>query len=482
MSKERIEQYIDYSVFLYIFLFMLYGFVARIIPLYMNIDEQINSLVFVFFAGSGCLLVFLDLIRDQHLFKGKYCWVLYAFIAVMILSSLINIQYGYSDNIKTIIWTGIQVALYYSAYTRVDSEKMLKFLCFIFHMISWIWTIAVIYSLKQFVIMIGYSVEIWPGEWRYQGFSVNRLFGIFNDPNYAGVTSVYVIIMLLFLFKNSKRKWLKAVCVFASFFHIVYIILSGSRTAKVCSIIVSFILIFFLIRNQFQENKVLKKNVLSCLCACLAVCFIVGIGLGLREGLPYIPKWYAGVVLDGQTKSGDKGEESEQSIEEVIAESVSKTEADSFLQRGDVERSTHTRQKIWENYIRGLKGRYIIGASPRNIDKYIEDVHPDIYIQNEGYETHSGFLSVFAGTGFIGVIVVVVYMILILRKLIIYCFGNTNIDDNFIMIFSIVMCILIYTCFFTELFFVNNLTTAIFWILLGTIMYWLDGFKREKVV
>ena len=152
------------------------------------------------------------------------------------------------------------------------------------------------------------------------------------------------------------------------------------------------------------------------------------------------------------------------------------------MQRDDVERSTHTRQKIWENYIRGLKGRYIIGASPRNIDKYIEDVHPDIYIQNEGYETHSGFLSVFAGTGFIGVIVVVVYMILILRKLIIYCFGNTNIDDNFIMIFSIVMCILIYTCFFTELFFVNNLTTAIFWILLGTIMYWLDGFKREKVV
>ena len=130
MSKERIEQYIDYSVFLYIFLFMLYGFVARIIPLYMNIDEQINSLVFVFFAGSGCLLVFLDLIRDQHLSKGKYCWVLYAFIAVMILSSLINIQYGYSDNIKTIIWTGIQVALYYSAYTRVDSEKMLKFFMF----------------------------------------------------------------------------------------------------------------------------------------------------------------------------------------------------------------------------------------------------------------------------------------------------------------------------------------------------------------
>ena len=359
----------------------------------------------------------------------------------------------------------------------------MKFLRGMFHLISWIWTAAVLYSLKQFVTMIAYSVEIWPGEWRYQGFSVNRLFGIFNDPNYAGVTSFYVILMLIFLFKNSKNKILKVLCISACVLHAVYIVLSGSRTAAICTVAVSFCVSFFLIRNRCRSDKAVKANLLSCFIAGICAVCIVGAGILLREGLPHIPKIYAEFVLNNQTEnSSSVTTGDEENVEQLIAQSVSEADENTFLQRKDVESSTHTRQRIWKNYLQGLRGRYIIGASPRNIDKYMEDAHPDIYDQNEGYETHNGFLSVFAGTGIVGLSVVFIYIVLITRKIGVYCFQYTKIDENFLLILSVIMCILIYTCFFTELFFVNNLTTVIFWTLLGTLMYWLkDDEVNTKV-
>lgn len=112
MGKDRAERYTDYAVFLYIFAFTIYGFVARIIPLYMLVNEPANSYILVLFAIAGCVLVLLDLIKGRYLFKGQYCWVLYAFVVIMIVSSVVNIRYGYIDNLKTIVWTGIQIAVF----------------------------------------------------------------------------------------------------------------------------------------------------------------------------------------------------------------------------------------------------------------------------------------------------------------------------------------------------------------------------------
>ena len=182
----------------------------------------------------------------------------------MIISSFLNIQYGYSDNLKTIVWTCIQVAIFYSAYTRITKEKMMKFLYFFFHVIVWIWTIAIIYSLKQFVVMDGYSEEIWPNEWRMQGFRFNRLFGIFNDPNYAAVTCVYVVFMLLYIAQKTKKKWLKLICILACIVHGLYILLSGSRTAKLSTLVVVFVYIFLQLKNRWLYEKISISSYFRC--------------------------------------------------------------------------------------------------------------------------------------------------------------------------------------------------------------------------
>ena len=477
MDKIRIERYTGYGVFLYILVFILYGFVARIIPLFMFVNEPVNSYIFIFFAGSGCLLVLLDLIKGRYLFKGKYCWILYAFIGIMAISSLINLQYGYVDNLKTIIWTGIQIAVFYSAYTRVPKDTMMKYVYMIFHFISWIWTAAVMYSLKQFVTMEAYGVEIYPNDWRRQGFRDNRLFGIFNDPNYAAVTCVYVIFMLLYIMQTTKKIWLKCICVPDCMAHGIYIVLSGSRTAIICILAAVFVYVFLMMKNRWLHKRsgILKRIGL----ALLAVSALLIAGTITEKMIVNIPTIYAEhIMTNAEGNTNSQNTDTAEGLEEQRAQNVLAIEEQGILERQDIGNGTSSiRSRIWMNYLEGTQGRYIIGASPRNISQYMEDQHPEIYERNKRYETHNGFLSVFVGTGILGLGVVLLFMILTGKKIFLYCFGKNPISKEFMVVFSVLIVILIYTCFFTELFFVNNLTTSVFWMLLGTLMYWIDDGK-----
>ncbi|MCF2680724.1 O-antigen ligase family protein [Faecalicatena contorta] len=473
MKVDNFERGIKYGISLYIVLFILYSFVGRIIPVYMFVGESINSYIMIVLALLGAMFVFLDFICKRKMFGGQYCWVLYLFIGVMILSSALNIKYGFFDNVKTIIWTVIQVALFYSAYRHFDEKDLLKFIGIVFKEISIIWTCAVIYSLKQFVIMESYAIEIMTNNWKRQGFRDNRLFGIFNDPNYAAVTSVYVIFMLFFLWRKEDKKCLKVLYAVTCILQGIYIILSGSRTAILAFCCGFFVYLFFSLKNKYIEKAYWTSVGIRALITGLAVVVIVLAGGATKQSLPVLPKMYAEHILS--VNESDEGKVVDET-QVQIAEGVQSIEKDIFLQRQDlqVESTSNPRLHIWKNYLQGTKGKYILGTSPRNVEEYMEDKYPEIYEKNRRYETHNGYLSVFVGTGIIGLGIVILYMILVGKKVCRYLFCKECINNDFVNLFSILVVILIYTFFFTELFFVSNLTTSVFWLLLGAIMYWID--------
>lgn len=476
MKKKKLIKGVTCGIFAFIALFILYSFVGRVLPVYMFVNEPINGYIFIIFVFAGSILTVVDFFAGRYMFKGKYCGILYAFIGVMAVSSIVNIKYGYVDNVKTIIWTGIQVAVFYSAYTRLTKEKMLKFIHVMFCMISCIWTAAVVYSLKQFVTAESYGVEIWAGEWRRQGFRENRLFGIFNDPNYAAVTSVWVIFMLLYIAFQSRKKWIQIICVLAGVCHGTYIVLSASRTSAVCLFAGSFVCVFLLLKNKFMQSKKSAGIVVRIGSGIIAVCLLGAAGIGIKKGMSHIPEIYLRYQVE-KISSGNSTEDVED--KELImkkSNSVSSVGADNLLNREDVSEKniSNNRMDIWRNYIAATQGKYMLGASPRNLLKNMEEEHPDIYAKNRDYETHNGFISLFAGTGIIGSITIIIFMVLIGKRVIEYCFSKEKIEWQFVIPFSIITTILVYTCFFTELFFVNNLTTTLFWMLLGTMMYWVE--------
>lgn len=476
MKRERLAMAVDRAIFIYITAFIIYGFVGRIIPLYMFVNEPANGYIYILFFIAGVVLTAADFLCYRHMLQGKDCYILYGFIVVMILSSLMNLKYGYIDNIKTILWTGIQVSVFYSVYTRLTKEQMMKYIYGLFGIISMIWTAAIVYSLVQFVTGASYGVEIWEDEWKLQGFRERRLFGIFNDPNYAGVTCVWVMLMLLFIICRSRRRWLRFFCIVSMVCQLTYIVLSGSRTAVVCLFGGSFVCVFLMLKNRYLNKKGAVQFLIRFLASVIVICLLGAVSAGIKKGMPYLPEKYLKYRVHKVTVEDQDAEQEEKDLAIQMAGSFESVGAENLLNRGDVtkENISNNRLAIWKNYIQASKDTCILGASPRNILRHMEEEHPLIYEKNRDYETHNGFISLYAGTGILGTAVILIFMVLAGKRILRYCFGREKMDWQFAIIFSILVAIVIYACFFTELFFVNNLTTALFWILLGTLLYWTD--------
>lgn len=529
-KSEKIDKFVFRGICLYFFLFLLYSLTGRIMPVKYFIGDKINQIMYLLFAGSGVGLAVLDFFNRRIQLKARYVKVLYCFIGVMVISSVVNIKYGYLENIKTIIWTYIQVAVFYSFYIRAGKERLEKILKYCFVMLTSIWSVAILISFLQFVEGDTYFYRYYQDGIigvRNQGIFGGRLYGIFNDPNFTSVTSAYVIFMLIYIILKSKRKWWKTIiCVFCAVLNYIYIFLSGSRTALVAFAGGMFVCVFFFVKNRYIYIK--RTIVFS---TAVSVVFVIVTLIGgetLKIGSSKLPVIYqkygtgnrdhsykgeilssllrgredvklywdysyekeivSNIVPEDNTEDNIKNkiednrnqepDTTSDSAEEKLktTEEAKEGKSSNLVKRDDVklDNFTSNRTRIWKDYLKSMRGRYIIGTSPRNMMEYMKEKGISEYVVQRKYETHNGYLSLFVGCGFIGVSVILTFVVLACKKILKYCFGKNVVANEFICVFSVLTVILIYTCAFTELFFVNNLTTTIFWMLLGGIWCWVE--------
>ena len=151
IMKKR-SKFVNYIIYVYVIAFVLYSFLGRILPISLFVGDKINSLIYIVFAVIGGGLILADFFYTKKVVMTKNFFVLILFVAAMVLSSIINCDMGYIDNIKTIIWTIIQITIFYSMYLRIDEKYISLVLKYFFVIISILWTIAVTISLIQFVI------------------------------------------------------------------------------------------------------------------------------------------------------------------------------------------------------------------------------------------------------------------------------------------------------------------------------------------
>ena len=124
------EYQVNKIVKIYIIFSIFYSLIGRVIPIKQLIGEGLNSMLYILLAGIGALLLLVDLFTTKKWYKGKYISVLYCFVAIIGISSLVNIRYGFSDNLKTIVWTIIQIGLIYTFYTRFSKKELTQFFGF----------------------------------------------------------------------------------------------------------------------------------------------------------------------------------------------------------------------------------------------------------------------------------------------------------------------------------------------------------------
>lgn len=433
----------------------------------------------------GAVLILADLITNKVLWRGTYCWLLYGIAATAVVSSLLTISYGITDNIFLLCWVIIEIALFYSLSYRLDKKDFNRFLFIFYTVISFIWFIACVISVAQFVIGAHYVYVVDPlsedKTISQQGFAANRLYGIFNPINHAAYISLMLSLVGIYLNSHIKNKYIKTSNIIAIVFFISHLILCVSRSAMVAAFAIIAVTSYLVIRNKLTLPRH-RKVLISLICAILIVVISFGCYTIIKKGASRIPRLYHSIKNFSLSNQGSLSDDP------LILDE----EEEDLLDRNLKEDSSNGRIRIWSDYLSLYKDIGMFGFSAGNYMAYIKEHHPSLYIveyiketlptkyeANIIYHVHNGYIMVFVSAGFIGIILLFVYLILCAIKVLKYIYKNEKISKEFIILFSLVIAGCVAACFDRGIFLSDNGQTFVFWIAAGSLMKHISSKNQE---
>lgn len=441
---------------IYIFLYIVLVMQRALGPMKAITPAKVDQLIFFVLSALGVTLIFYDLLCDKILFKTVNISWLCLFLISVSISSILSLKYGLMDNINSIILLTIEFFIFYAIDFSRSKEEIYKEMFQIEHLIMIIWFLATIVTLIMFLTQYYYFKDLPNNEFARMGVIENRLFGIFNDPNYAAVTALIMIVFSIKNFTKTTNKLVKTFYIINIVFEFIYIILSGSRTAEIAMGAAVIVGVFFAFRFMFK-NKNMSR--LKCFLLCLGYTLLVLITIFitymlLKKCLAYLPPLF------------------------------SKHNANTPLRpvsfrRSDVEDSTdisNLRFKIWGSALELFMSKPIFGVSVKHIVLYARDQFPLGFIAEKGYTGHSFYINVISCTGIVGSILIFGFIIKNLITIFKAIFSIKNKEQYFNILFSFIP-IIILLCsgfFLNEIIFVNTLGAIIFWLYLGYTMYFIN--------
>ncbi|MEX1550317.1 O-antigen ligase family protein [Enterococcus sp. C50] len=440
------------------FIFFSFILMLRSVGPYLLLPTKYDTLLFWPAGIFGCLLVAVDFIiafREKNL--RKYDWLLYVFLGVMLISSLMNLKYGYSQNIKLLMWQSIFFFIVYQFGKDYGTNIFFKVFSWL---ISSVWFFTNSISLYMFVIQYGIKIPI---KYKYYpvrlGWLGNRLFGVYTDPNFGAVISFVVIIigMYYLITKTSMHMLLKSLIILNIIIQFSFIALSGSRTTLVCMLVTTFIFSFFsLFSSNYFAKKLIYKWIVSLTVGCFSMIGIYGLNHVTANAWAYIPT----ITHLKNSNSPTKPDQKVPPKEKID------------LDRPDTEGGdiSNLRFQLWASAVEIFKSNPISGGSPGYYIEYAHDKLPHTFMGKDNLTAHSFIFLIMAATGGLGLITFFSFFFIQCYKVLRYCFTKENlIKDEVFFDILIILTIAVSALFITELVLVSTIGAFVFWSHLGKI-------------
>ena len=424
------------------------------------LPKIVNNSIFTVVGLLGIFFIGCDLLQAyKERKKLTYEPLLMIFLVVAAISSLINIKYGYFDNLQSILWQGIIFFIVYNVGKEFYSDKVF------FNTIHWVliisWFLLVMVSIFMFLINFQFSEMVFGGTKHLRlGFIGARLFGVFVDPNYASMVCIMTIIMSIYQFLlKSTNKWVKVFLGLNIFFQLSYISMSGSRSGLLVLVCIVFLGAFYIV---FQKQLSKARNIL--------VAFIVATLLAVGSSavtffavdalkMLYMPIFDFIVALK---KGGLKD-----------ATSVGAAKTDKIFERPDSGKGggdiSNLRFAIWGSGMELFKTSWLFGTSPRNMIPYAKDVLPSTYIATNR-TMHNAYLNTVVTTGILGTIPLFTFYLKSFVSMIKIVFRRNAFLDYFGYYVLCLVVVAASSMFLNELIFVNTVNSFLFWLFLGRLM------------
>lgn len=424
----------------YLCVFVAYTIFRELVPFRLLVG---HNLVVAGVFGLGLLIIAANLWLDRDHTTKANLWIFVAFVGVSAVSTLLNYKFEFMSNVKAILWMALFMFLvyphgYHSVERKGKDVAAMTTTAFV------ILTIAVAVSLPMYFFNLQYSyvIERQFDNVLLQGYNKEyfRLWGIFADPNTASVYCFVALVASTYLFAKKKNPAIRTLLVIGDVLILLFIVLSGSRTAKVAIVIACAWVAFYSLYTLLKKKKKLQRIAVSSVALVLAALASYGVMLGTAYILPpvktallsacstqvnksvhlfYDDAYKAsglnisdGYYVEDKTtvddggsgdtddtgNAGDGGNAGGGNVEQ-------KPGNESIVGRPDLEGKgdlSNGRFAKWEDSLRIFACAPIFGASPRGISAFGKVYCPENTISKYGYAAHNFLLEILTGTGIVG--------------------------------------------------------------------------------
>ena len=429
--------------------------------------ERIMNVTLVLTLFFGGLMGIMRLIRIKDYITFPNILWLIAFIGSYAITALVNIRYGLFESAQYFVWLLFQFGLLYTFDWKREREEVRKE----FHIVAYVLiVILTIYNIIGFIMLMqnhGFWHEAADGQIHRIGMAEwGRLHGLHADPNYGAVTSAVGLLLALYLMMRNKKIWIRLFLAITVLFQYLFIVFSVSRSGLIAAICgtAAFVGLYYL--------KKAKKYTM--IVSIIAVVVVAGVMFG---GSKLLINSYNTYMEYRAEEPGDDITKREPTISR---------EGDMEATGGDI---SNRRFSIWKSAIEIFISSPVTGVGFRNIIPYAKDQLPGTYILkvNNQYgdfdAMHNVIMDTLASQGIIGIAILAGFIV----STIVFLIKNFNaIREEHWVVNSVLFCccltIGISSMFVSQILYVNNPNTYLFWALLGYLIYSMkrDGERINK--
>ena len=462
--KEKLNQSMEKITSLFKYCYIIHILLAFNTLL---VDKAILNVTSVIVLVLGVVCILYRFVHIKNYIRYPFVILYILFLVLFGVSCLFNIHYGVTENAKIFMWMTFQFGLLYAFDLKKDEEKVRnEFRISMFLIIGITSVMNLISMIMMFVNYCGYCI-LDDGRSFLIGVAYwGRLYGIHTDPNYGSVLSVIALIAGIYFFLKLKKTWLRVLMIISAALQAMFIIFSASRTGLVATCVC--MLLFWFMYSLHKKKKIIR----ACIVAVVAVVVVLGVNKGVVVGYNYTVTQIS--KLQEEHKKPDKKDE-EKKDEMVKLGRKEELEGDVSNRRFD----------LWKNAVDMTKTSPVVGVSFGNFIPYAEENLPDCYMISNDFATfnafHNMFMDLIASQGIIGFIVFIGIMLSSLWYLLKHYKTIPEADKPVCaFLFSACAAMLVSSLFVSEILYVNNQVTVLFWTLWGFLIYFVKKGEQQK--
>ncbi len=451
-SLSKVSQVNKYATRVFLLSFEV-ALLLRMVILYSLIDSKFDTALFSVIAVLGGFVFVCNAIEWLQRREAPNI-LLMIIILAMVVSTLLTPEASLIGNAKMVIW---QVIYFFIIYYIGKHQDPALFRWFE-NIVMVYWTVAVIFSLCLFFVKYSYTAPLSKIYYGLRlGIVENRLYGIFVEPNFASNLSVIVCVLMIKRMLSQRPHLHNAWYIVGLILQFVYIVLSGSRSALLDGCAIAFVAIFIICYGSEQASSWLKRWGKSILSGVIAVVVIVGANYAVKLTLPHLVVPTRIAFLENLSKGqADKQESGDVSLER-----------EDITSNGD---SSNGRLSLWKSALEITKTSPVWGGSPNDFIKYGQRKLPKSYISIHGQTPHNFVLLTLVGSGLLGAIPLVIFMIMKAIALIRALFKTRGMRDiDFILMAIIPIDMVLFASLMPDLIYENRIGALCFWLFLGLV-------------